>query len=173
MEAPKIYLAGPIFCERDRMYLDYLYDKLVAIWPEADIYAPQRNKSINDKTKSAGAIDIYEGDYARLKNTDILIAVISGDMPPIGTTTEIGIFSELIHQDPHRKLIALLDDMREMSVTHSVLKDQAGAREAGENQYSYCNLFLTGTIKSVGKLTVTSPELLNAFSELKKTYRSK
>jgi nucleoside 2-deoxyribosyltransferase len=28
---PKIYLAGPIFTERDRMYLDYMYDHLHSI----------------------------------------------------------------------------------------------------------------------------------------------
>ena len=40
-----VYMAGPIFTERDRMYLDYLYDKIKDILPsDADIYVPHRNK---------------------------------------------------------------------------------------------------------------------------------
>ena len=55
----KIYLAGPIFTERDRMYLDYIYDNIKTIFPTADIYVPHRNKEINDKTKCATSYDIY------------------------------------------------------------------------------------------------------------------
>lgn len=168
---PKIYLAGPIFTERDRMYLDYMYDRLHSIWPEAEIYAPQRNKAINDKTKSATAADVYWGDYNRLKETDILVAVISADVPPIGTTCEIGIFTELMNQDPHRKLICLLDDMREMSITHSPEKDAAGASGVGENQYSYCNIFLTGAIKTHGMLCTSSQQLFDKFALLKDEYK--
>ena len=43
----KIYLAGPIFTERDRMYLDYIYKNIKPIFPNADIYVPHRNKEIN------------------------------------------------------------------------------------------------------------------------------
>jgi hypothetical protein len=167
---PKVYLAGPIFTERDRMYLDTLYDGMHQIWPDAEIYAPQRNKEINDKTKSAGALDVYWGDYRRLRDTDILVAVISGDLPPIGTTCEIGIFTELMNGDPHRKMIGLLDDMREMSVTHSAEKDAAGSGGIGENQYSYCNIFLTGAIKAHGSLVANSTDLFKAFAKLRDEY---
>ena len=33
----KIYLAGPIFTERDRNFLDYMYDKIKPIFPDAEI----------------------------------------------------------------------------------------------------------------------------------------
>ena len=54
-----IYLAGPIFTERDRMYLDYLFDRIQSVFPDAKIYVPHRNKEINDKTKSATSYDVY------------------------------------------------------------------------------------------------------------------
>lgn len=165
----KIYLAGPIFTERDRNFLDYMYDKIKPIFPDAEIYIPHRNKSINDKTKCATSYDIYWGDYNRLKNTDLLIAIVSADLPGIGTTCEIGIFTQMIDADPHKKLIALYDDCREGYITCqdpnvAAAKIASMQKEPGENQMSYINLFLTGAIKTHGKLVCSSEEL---FSTLK------
>lgn len=169
----KVYLAGPIFTERDRMYLDYLYDKIVKALPAGtSIYVPHRNKSINDKTKCATSYDIYWGDYNRLKETDLLIAVISGDTPPIGTTCEIGIFTQMIDANPQKKMIVLYDDCREGYITCrgdvGVQKLEAMRREPGENQMSYVNIFLTGAIKTHGKLVCDSEALIrevyNAYS---------
>lgn len=162
----RVYLAGPIFTERDRMYLDYLYDRLIKVLPkDAEIYVPHRNKAINDKTKCATAYDIYWGDYNRLCETDLLIAVISGDTPPIGTTCEIGIFTQMIDADPHKKLFALYDDCREGYKTCQgevgQKKLEAMREEPGENQMSYVNIFLTGAIKTHGKMACTSDELID------------
>ena len=161
-----VYLAGPIFTERDRMYLDYLHEHLVSILPEGtSIYVPHRNKSINDKT----SYDVYWGDYNRLKETDLLIAVVSGDMPPIGTTCEIGIFTQMIDADPHKKLFCLYDDCREgyMTCQGDVGQQKLAAmqKEPGENQMSYINIFLTGAIKTHGKLACTSEELFKMLAE--------
>lgn len=160
-----IYLAGPIFTEKDRMFLDYLYERIQPIFPHAHIYVPHRNKSINDKTKCATAYDIYWGDYNRLKETDLLIACVSNDIPPIGTTCEIGMFTQMIDADPHKKLIALYDDCREGYLTcQGEVGDQklnAMRKEPGECQMSYINIFLTGAIKTHGKLVCSSEELIN------------
>lgn len=167
-----IYLAGPIFNERDRMYLDYLYDRIQPIFPDAAIYVPHRNKAINDKTKSATSYDIFWGDYDRLKETDLLIAVISGDTPPIGTSCEIGIFTQMIEQNPNKKLVALYDDCREGYICcqdKKVAAEKMAAvqNEPGENQLSYVNIFLTGAIKTHGKLVCTSEELIQTLKEMK------
>lgn len=171
----KIYLAGPIFNERDRMYLDYLYDRIVKVYPNADIYVPHRNKAINDKTKCATSYDIYWGDYNRLKETDLLIAVVSGDTPPIGTTCEIGIFTQMIDADPRKKLVALCDDCREGFVTcanETVAQQKLEAlrKEPGENQMSYINIFLTGAIKTHGKLAVSADDLIEKLTEIKGSF---
>lgn len=166
-----VYLAGPIFTERDRMYLDYLYEKLFGVLPcGTNIYVPHRNKSINDKTKCATSYDIYWGDYNRLKETDLLIAVISGDTPPIGTTCEIGIFTQMIDANPEKKMVVLYDDCREGYITcQGTVGNQkldAMRREPGENQMSYVNIFLTGAIKTHGKLVCDSNDLVTAISKL-------
>lgn len=167
-----VYLAGPIFTERDRMYLDYIYDNIIKILPpDASIYVPHRNQAINDKTKSATSYQIYWGDYNRLRETDLLIAVISGDTPPIGTTCEIGIFTQMIDRDRSKQLVALYDDCREGFITCkdkqiAAEKMDAMRIEPGENQISYVNIFLTGAIKTHGHLVCSSKELFEKLKEL-------
>ena len=91
----QVYLAGSMFCEADRMYNAHLAEKIrEAVGEYIDLYVPQENNSINDKTKCANSHDIFWGDYNRLQNCDIFIARIDGDIPPSGTSAEIGIMSQ-------------------------------------------------------------------------------
>ena len=164
-----IYLAGPIFTIRDRMFLDLIYNNLMKVVPEAlkdkiDIYVPHRNTAINDKTKSANSYQIYEGDMQRLRNTDILAAVISGDMPPAGTTCEIGIFSEM--HSGKEDIVALYDDSRDGYFTASAEKYEAMRQDIGESQWPYVNLFVIGCIKSNGVLTATVESFVSAIVDL-------
>ena len=164
-----IYLAGPIFTIRDRMFLDLIYDNLMKAVPEAlkdkiDVYVPHRNTAINDKTKSANSYQIYEGDMQRLRNTDILAAVISGDIPPAGTTCEIGIFSEM--HSGKEDIVALYDDSRDGYFTASAEKYDAMRQDIGESQWPYVNLFVIGCIKSNGVLTATVESFVNAVVDL-------
>ena len=95
MNKIQVYLAGSMFCEADRMYNALLAEKIrERVGEHIDLYVPQENLSINDKTKCANSHDIFWGDYNRLQNTDIFIARIDGDIPPSGTSAEIGIMSQ-------------------------------------------------------------------------------
>lgn len=91
----QVYLAGSMFCEADRMYNALLAEKIrERLDGLIDLYVPQENQSINDKTKCANSHDIFWGDYNRLQKCDIFIARIDGDIPPSGTSAEIGIMSQ-------------------------------------------------------------------------------
>ena len=95
MKKVQVYLAGSMFCEADRMYNAYLATKIrERVGEYIDLYVPQENLSINDKTKCADSHAIFWGDYNRLQHTDIFIARIDGDIPPSGTSAEIGIMSQ-------------------------------------------------------------------------------
>ena len=167
------YLAGPIFTERDRMFLSYLAEGIRGIWPELNLYVPHENVSINDKTKSANSKQIYDGDMARLKNTDLLIAVVSGDMPPIGTTCEVGIFSQMQEADCSKHLVCLYDDCRNVKdAVDSDEKMEAFRADFAESQWHYINLFLVGCIKTHGKLVGTSKELFDAIEKEREFYRN-
>ena len=95
-----IYLAGPIFTQRDIDWNQKLANGIRKAYPGSNLYLAQENKSINDKSKFADSKAIFDGDFARLKEADILIATISGDMPPIGTSCEVAIYSEIIAENP-------------------------------------------------------------------------
>ena len=166
------YLAGPIFTERDRMYLDYLADAIKGLWPELNLYVPHRNTAINDKTKPAGSKEIYEGDMERLANTDLLIAVVSGDMPPIGTTCEIGIFSQMQKNDTTKHLVCLYDDNRNGSTTFCEEKVEMLKSGIAENQWHYINLFLVGCIKANGTLVGDSQSLFKTIEKERDFYRN-
>ena len=69
----KIYLANGLFTLADRKFNEEIYKSLKEI-DGVEVYAPQFNLAINDKTKSASSIPIYEGDTERLEWANILLA---------------------------------------------------------------------------------------------------
>ena len=97
----RIYLAAPIFSEADRMYNEFIASRIEKEFPGINLYVPQRNNSINDKTKCATAEDICKGDFNdNLDNDDVMIALVDGNAAPgIGTTLEIGYFSRMCQED--------------------------------------------------------------------------
>ena len=187
----QVYLAGSMFCEADRMYNVYLAEKIrEAVGDYIDLYVPQENQSINDKTKCANSHDIFWGDYNRLQNCDIFIARIDGDIPPSGTSAEIGIMSQRRQnwekqfqlfrsmnegdytEEQDRKffvrrygeapmIIGLCTDSRNPKRTYLEAKNELMKNEDYESQYCYFNLFTLGCIKVNGVLTTSIDELVN------------
>lgn len=131
---PKVYLAAPIFTERDRDFNTKLASEILAKCPDMDLYLAQNNKSINDKTGCATSADIYVGDIRRLKQADMVITIMSGDMPPIGSSYECSYYTALCEQDETKQIIALYDDCREASHTYSTAKRDAMLSGIAENQ---------------------------------------
>lgn len=191
-EKIQIYLAGGMFCEADRMYNAYLAERIrERLGNRIDLYVPQENKSINDKTKCADSNAIFWGDYNRLKNTDIFIARIDGDVIPSGTSSEVGIMSQRIqywHEGlkdfmdksgisseedaekswikKHNKgycpiIIGLCTDSRNPKRTYLDAKNELMKTADYESQYCYFNLFTVGCIKVNGKLTTSVEELVD------------
>lgn len=155
----KIYLAGPIFTQRDQDWNTKLAKIIRCAYPGAQLYLAQENKAINDKTKFADSQAIFEGDYARLQTSDMLIATISGDIPPIGTSCEVAIFSQMIHDNPEngKRLICLYDDTRDMTINKE--KADYAATNIAENQTCYTNLLLIGAAKRNGVILRNEQQL--------------
>lgn len=191
-----VYLAGSMFCEADRMYNAYLAERIrERVGDKIDLYVPQENQSINDKTKCADSYDIFWGDYNRLQNCDIFIARIDGDIPPSGTSAEIGIMSQrrqdwetqleyLLAVDNDKSdveyiknlyisnkghaptILGLCTDSRNPKRTYLDAKNELMRTADYESQYCYFNLFTVGCIKVNGNLTTSVEELVNALEEL-------
>jgi nucleoside 2-deoxyribosyltransferase len=153
----KIYLANGLFSEADYNYNEYLADKFIELG--YDVYAPQRNTAINDKTKSATSIQIYDGDTNELDSADILVAVLDGIAIDPGVAAEVGYFSA-----KGKTIYGLYTDSRESSKTQNPAKVKALGK-ALENQFSYSNLYVVGAVKKYGNVFLSSKDL---FKHLKK-----
>lgn len=187
----QVYLAGSMFCEADRMYNALLAEKIrERVGNYIDLYVPQENLSINDKTKCANSHDIFWGDYNRLQTTDVFIARIDGDIPPSGTSAEVGIMSQrkqnwnkqfqlfrsmnesgteaedrkfFIRRYGHPPMIlGLCTDSRNPKRTYLEAKNELMRTEDYESQYCYFNLFTLGCIKVNGQLATSIDELVDA-----------
>lgn len=158
----KAYLAAPIFTERDRNFNSYLEAEILKRCPDLDLYLAQNNHSINNKTGCATSADIYVGDVTKLKEADIVITIMSGDLPPIGSSYEVAYFCALCERDPRKRIIALYDDSREGYHTYSEAKRDAMISGIAECQWSYINLLSVGYVKKWGHIYRTSEELIDA-----------
>ena len=151
-----IYLAGSIFYYGDVLRNTEWAAKIRAIDPSINLYSPIENTDINGaegKKKCAGSRAIVEGDNARLDKTDVLVVCIDGDVLPSGSCAEIGYMAarcEFLNSG--QRIVGICTDNRQCFLTHSQEKDNAGAAELGEQQYSYQNLYVTGLIKKYGAL---------------------
>lgn len=161
----KAYLAAPIFTERDRNFNSYLEAEILKLCPNLDLYLSQNNKSINDKNGCATSADIYVGDVTKLKESDLLISVMSADLPPIGSSYETAYFCGLCENNPNKTIIALYDDCREGSHTFSQAKLDAMLSGIGESQWPYINLLAVGYVKKWGSIYFTSRDLIQAVKQ--------
>ena len=158
-----------MFCEADRMYNAFLAEKIrERLGKDIDLYVPQENKSINDKTKCADSHDIFWGDYNRLQKCDIFIARIDGDIPPSGTSAEIGIMSQRRQYWEQNKnaefppmILGLCTDSRNPKRTCLDAKNELMKNEDYESQYCYFNLFTLGCIKVNGELATSVDDLVD------------
>ena len=158
-----------MFCEADRMYNAFLAEKIREhLGEDIDLYVPQENKSINDKTKCADSHDIFWGDYNRLQKCDIFIARIDGDIPPSGTSAEIGIMSQRRQYWEQNKntefppmILGLCTDSRNPKRTYLDAKNELMKNEDYESQYCYFNLFTLGCIKVNGELATSVDDLVD------------
>ena len=165
----KIYLANGLFTLADRKFNEEIYKSLKEI-DGVEVYAPQFNLAINDKTKSASSIPIYEGDTERLEWANILLAVLDGQ--DLGVATEIGFVAgwNEAHKDQPKEqkvIVAIFSDNRDASKTCSEEKNRDMVNLGiAECQYPYINLYTVGAAKRFGKVFGTVEEALNYIKEL-------
>ncbi len=157
----KAYLANGLFSMGDRYFNEELAKALRDAVPNLDLYVPQENPEINDKTAFATSEDIAKADLAALNESDVLVAVIDGVEIDSGVAAEIGVFSTF-----NRPIIGVFTDIRQQGRSHpkklAILQE-----DATENQFVYRNLFVIGLIKQQGQIVTTLEEAQEAL----KSYR--
>lgn len=149
----KAYLANGLFSIGDRYVNEVLAKAIREAVPFIDLYVPQENAAINDKSNYADSLAIAEADLTSLKQSDVLIAVIDGVEIDSGVAAEIGAFSML-----NRPIVALFSDVRQLGRDNKQ-KIDALIADSVENQFIYRNLFVVGLLKQNGKIVKTIEEV--------------
>lgn len=148
----KLYLANALFSQADILYNDYLYTRLTKELGH-EVYAPQKNMAINDKSKSADSIAIFQGDTEKLEWADAIVAVLDGVVIDPGVAAEIGYMAA-----KGKRIYGLLTDSRENSKTVNAGKIGL-LNEVAESQFPYLNLYVVGAVKSFGNIYSSVDEL--------------
>jgi hypothetical protein len=132
-----IYLAGPLFSEGERAFLDDLARRLRE--RGHDVFVP--HEQFTGEMVELEPAEIFEVDVGGVREANLLFAWLDGPMVDDGTACEIGIFAELIASgDPHYVgIVGLVTDLRAMR--------RRGTPGDG------LNLFVAGAIAANGELT--------------------
>lgn len=155
----KIYFGSPLFNEMEQMYNAYVVKKIREEYGDkVEVYLPQENASINDKTGFADSLAIAQGDNEYLEKADLLIAVLDGVTPDSGLSAELGYFYSL-----DRPILGLYTDTRQG--THGNKEKIAALDEIAESQFSYINLYTVGLVKMRGEILASSDDLVKKIGE--------
>lgn len=156
----KIYLANGLFSESDINYNEYLARRLREELPNVELYVPQENGDINDKSLYASSEDIAIADFTHVKESDILVAVLEGSEIDSGVAAEIGGAHAL-----GKKVFGLSTDSRTQGRSNQA-KIDALISDPFESQFKYFNLYVIGLVKnSGGKMASTVDELISNIRE--------
>ena len=157
----KAYLANGLFSESDQLYNEYLAEKIRDNFPNLDLYVPQENAALNDKSGYANSLAIFNGDNFYLDSSDLMIAIIDGVEIDSGVAVEIGRFITLKEFDKskNRNIFGIYSDIRQQGRTNSQ-KIDALIADGSENQFMYRNLYVIGAIKANGFLVSSSDGLI-------------
>ncbi|MGE7997588.1 nucleoside 2-deoxyribosyltransferase [Lysinibacillus sp. NPDC093190] len=158
----KAYLANGLFSLGDRLVNEQLAAAIREAVPGIELYVPQENDAINDKTSYADSLAIAQADLEMLQNSDVLVAVLDGVEIDSGVAAEIGAFAML-----NRPIVGVFTDVRQQG-RDNMMKIEALVRDGIENQFVYRNLFVIGLIKRTGVITTSIAEAVKAVEKYKK-----
>ncbi|HWB22802.1 MAG TPA: nucleoside 2-deoxyribosyltransferase [Gaiellaceae bacterium] len=145
-----IYVAGPLFSEAERNWLDVLAATLRA--EGFDCFVPHENF---DRITELTPEEVYRVDGEGLRSSNVLLAWLDGPVIDDGTAAEIGAFAELVRADnaQYRGIVGIVTDLRLQ-------------RRRGNAVGDGMNLFVIGAIASAGRICWSVDEAIEALREL-------
>jgi hypothetical protein len=145
-----IYLAGPLFSEGERAYLDDLARRMRA--RGHDVFVP--HEQFTDDLVDLDAATVFRVDAQGVRQAELLFAWLDGPMVDDGTACEIGIFSQLVASGDPRYvgIVGLATDLRSLR--------RRGTPGDG------INLFVAGAVIANGELAWTVEDALSAVDRL-------
>jgi Nucleoside 2-deoxyribosyltransferase len=147
----RVYVAGPLFSEAERAWLDALAARLRA--DGFDCFVPHEHFA---ELANVTLDQVYRIDSEGLQSANALVAWLDGPIVDDGTACEIGMFAELCRSggEHYRGIVAITTDIR------------LERRRAGNVVGGGMNLFVAGAIESCGRICHSVDEAVAALREL-------
>jgi hypothetical protein len=147
----RLYVAGPLFSDAERAWLDDLAARLRA--EGFDCFVPHENFP---ELANVTLEDVYRVDAEGLRSANALVAWVDGPMCDDGTACEIGMFAELVWSggDQYLGIVAIATDLRLQR------RRERGVVGGG------MNLFVGGAIESCGTVVHTVEDVVATLREL-------
>lgn len=155
----KLYFASPLFTEMEVAFNQQLANYLRKELPELDIFLPQEQLTINDKNAFADSKMIAQLDTQAVLSSDVLLAVLDGQVIDPGVASEIGVAYQA-----GIPIVGLYTDSRQQGTTHP--EKIAALQQIAESQFSYVNLYTVGLIKLNGIIVNNSKEVPSAIKQV-------
>lgn len=149
----KIYFASPLFTEMEFTFNQVLVNKIRDAYPTLNIFLPQEQGEINDKNAYADSKMIAMLDTQSVLESDLVIAVLDGQVIDPGVASEIGIAYQA-----GIPILGLYTDSRQLGVDNQ--QKLNALKTVAESQFGYVNLYTVGLIKLNGTIVSSSEQLL-------------
>lgn len=157
----KLYFASPLFTEMEVAFNAQLAQRIRHHFPELEVFLPQEQLAINDKNAYADAKMIAQYDTQAVLESDVLLAVLDGQIIDPGVASEIGVAYQA-----GIPVIGLYTDVRQQGGTHP--QKIAALQDICESQFSYVNLYTVGLIKLNGEIVNSSEQVIAALERVLK-----
>jgi len=147
----RVYVAGPLFSEAERLWLDAFSARLRD--EGFDCFVPHENFP---QLADVSLEDVYRVDTEGLRSANALVAWVDGPMCDDGTACEIGMFAELVRSggEQYRGIVAIATDLR------LERRRERGVVAGG------MNLFVGGAIESCGTIVYAIDDAVAALRAL-------
>jgi nucleoside 2-deoxyribosyltransferase len=145
----RIYVAGALFSEAERAWLDGLAARLRE--EGFDCFVPHEQFS---ELKELTPAEVFRVDAQGVRDANVLLAWLDGPSIDDGTACEIGMFAELVASgDPrYRGIVGLVTDLRLQRRRDNAVGDGM-------------NLFVAGAIEANGRICWSVDEAIEALRE--------
>lgn len=154
----KLYFAAPLFAASDLRYNAELVASIRQQYPQLEIYLPQENAAINDKSAYADSKMIALADTEKVLESDLMIALLDGLTIDAGVASEIGVaYAKGI------PVLGLYTDSRQQGADNQ--QKLTALQTVVENQFHYVNLYTVGLIKLNGEIYSSEAALLAGLAD--------
>jgi nucleoside 2-deoxyribosyltransferase len=146
------------FAVSDLRYNAELVASIRQQYPQLEIYLPQENAAINDKSAYADSKMIALADTEKVLESDLMIALLDGLTIDAGVASEIGVaYAKGI------PVLGLYTDSRQQGADNQ--QKLAALQTVAENQFHYVNLYTVGLIKLNGEIYSSEAALLAGLAD--------